>query len=57
MLRSLKALHGCVAQTCLKSNTAVISAVRHGSHYPIDDDVFGLTEEQQQVCLAITIKI
>jgi len=49
MLRSLKALHGCVAQTCLKSNTAVISAVRHGSHYPIDDDVFGLTEEQQQL--------
>jgi len=48
MLRSLKAF-GCVAQTCLKSNTAVISAVRHGSHYPIDDDVFGLTEEQQQL--------
>lgn len=40
---------GSFLRHCPRVVGAVSQVRHHGSHYPIDDEVYGLTEEQQQV--------
>ena len=47
MLRTAS-LAKCI-RNCAKTRAIAVIPVRHGSYYPINDDIFGLTDEQQQV--------